>query len=547
MALSFTGATGSTSVTIPSHVAGDLIIAFAYRDGSFTPPSLPSGQNWTNLFSNSGASTNSHRIAVKIARDSSEVSGTFTNATDMLIVVVNSSLNSTIGYKLGALGSGVSTTLSYTGFTLDKPFNNSRVLLFAGHRSVDTTTNVAPTDYTNITSRVVTGEIAAHSSNNTLASLSTFTQSVGGTSSGWRTHTFEVWEVIPPIIAESTLQGSSTAEFLGLVFQLVDGFRASEQDDFRVTEAGVSRITEKLTEAFAELSGNGLIDADGTVTAIVIQTGEAVLSGSSSLVSDSLKTILGETTFNSSGTIVSIGSLKTNGFVNLNASGTFNSTGEIKNGVFSDLISQSTFTVVPKLYLNGNLNLSSTGSSLFAGEKTFKGSLNVNGSSTLVCVASSLKEGTLNGIASSTLVSQAKVKLVANVNLTSQSLVSALGLKPNIIAGSAFSATSNLGVNVSLIIYGQVGLFTEDLFRNTEQDDQRILENNDERITEETLFNYIRSSLVVESNRIPFTSISYVKVEGVWKEFIPYVNNSNTWKVPHSIYKKVSSSWKRIY
>jgi len=198
MALTFTGATGTSSATIPSHATGDLIIAFAYRDGSTTAPSLPSGENWSNLYNAGGNNSNSHRIAVKVARDGSETTGSFSNATDFLVVVVKTDLTGgEIGYKLGALGSGSSTTLSFTTFTLDNPHSSSRLVLFAGHRSTDVTVNTAPSNYTNITNRSVTGEIAAHRSDNLVSSFSTFTQSVGGSSSGWRTHTFEVWEVPP--------------------------------------------------------------------------------------------------------------------------------------------------------------------------------------------------------------------------------------------------------------------------------------------------------------------------------------------------------------
>jgi len=39
-------AKGVTSATLPTHQAGDLIIGFAYRDGSTTAPTIPGTPVW---------------------------------------------------------------------------------------------------------------------------------------------------------------------------------------------------------------------------------------------------------------------------------------------------------------------------------------------------------------------------------------------------------------------------------------------------------------------------------------------------------------------
>lgn len=196
MAFTFSGESGTNTATIPSHSAGDLIVAFAYRDGNVGAPTIPSGQNWTTVFNTNGANFNSHSIAIKTATSSSESTGSFVGATSLIVIVVKSS-SGTIGYKNGEIGTGSSTTLSFTGFTLDNPTDSSIILAFAAHRSVNTTTDQAPTGFTNITSVLDSADgAAAHYSTDVVSSFSTLTQSVGGTSSGWRTHTLEVWEVI---------------------------------------------------------------------------------------------------------------------------------------------------------------------------------------------------------------------------------------------------------------------------------------------------------------------------------------------------------------
>lgn len=212
MSLSFTGANGTTSATIPSHAAGDLIICRAYRDGSTTAPTIPSGQGWSAAIDSSGANTNCQVVVAKVAAGSSEATGTFTNASRLEVIVVKTSVSGgSIGYKGGAAGGASSTTLSFTGFTLDDPTSSSRIIAFAGHRSVNTTTDSAPTGFTNITTSVdATCEVAAHASTSIVSSFSTLTQSVGGTSSGWRTFTMEVWE-IPPL--ESLKVDDTTGTF----------------------------------------------------------------------------------------------------------------------------------------------------------------------------------------------------------------------------------------------------------------------------------------------------------------------------------------------
>lgn len=77
------GSTGAT-LTIPAGVqAGDLMIAFAFRSGSNTAPSLPSG--WTAI-ENGGANTCSQRLAYRLWQ-SGDSNPVFTNATAGQIAV----------------------------------------------------------------------------------------------------------------------------------------------------------------------------------------------------------------------------------------------------------------------------------------------------------------------------------------------------------------------------------------------------------------------------------------------------------------------------
>ena len=92
MAISYVGSASAaaTSVTLPAHVAGDLIYIFTFRNGSTTAPTIPSG--WLPIAGGPGANTCSFRQGFRIARGASETSGTWTNATHIVAVVMRGTL-----------------------------------------------------------------------------------------------------------------------------------------------------------------------------------------------------------------------------------------------------------------------------------------------------------------------------------------------------------------------------------------------------------------------------------------------------------------------
>jgi hypothetical protein len=182
------------SGTLPTHAVGDTIIIFAYRDGSTTAPSLPA--NYQNIDA-TGANTNAHRIGWRTAQSTADSSGTWTNASRLVVQV----WRPTVGYRIrignGAAGGAASTTLSYTGFTLtDASSGRSRIAAFAGHRSTNCDLNVAVTNLTNDTNGVdATCETAGkYDTAGGRTTWTTQTQAVGGTSSGWRTYVLELIE-----------------------------------------------------------------------------------------------------------------------------------------------------------------------------------------------------------------------------------------------------------------------------------------------------------------------------------------------------------------
>lgn len=103
MAISYVGSASneSTSVTLPTHQAGDLIIIAAMRSTSTVNSTVPSG--WTLIGANTGLNTDNLMIAFKIATTASETSGTWTDAEFMVAIVYRDSSNYLVsGYRVGS-------------------------------------------------------------------------------------------------------------------------------------------------------------------------------------------------------------------------------------------------------------------------------------------------------------------------------------------------------------------------------------------------------------------------------------------------------------
>ncbi len=115
MAISRVGSASAqaTTITIPTHQSGDLILICANRNNT-TAPTIPSG--WI-VMSSTGASGVSSAIGWKLAQSSSETSGTWTNASAMHCAVYRGSTGIlTISSAIG-LGFATSTSVSYSAQT----------------------------------------------------------------------------------------------------------------------------------------------------------------------------------------------------------------------------------------------------------------------------------------------------------------------------------------------------------------------------------------------------------------------------------------------
>jgi hypothetical protein len=85
--------------------------------------------------------------------------------------------------------------------------------------------------------------------------------------------------------------------------------------------------------------------------------------------------------------------------------------------------------------------------------------------------------------------------------------------------------------------------------RITEQnEDKRITEDGNQRLTNFVGVNEIDSTLVANANLIPFSSVAYIRQNGAWKQLLSVdIKDDGTWSPPEKIYRNMSGSWKRIY
>ena len=119
---------------------GDIAVAYAYRNGSNAPPTVPSG--WTSITATTGANTNSRAIGWRSLQAGDTSTGTSTNATDIAVTI----LRRPASVPIGAFTSGGAntTTLTMPALTLTKTDGTSWLLLFAGSKASNANTVTYP-------------------------------------------------------------------------------------------------------------------------------------------------------------------------------------------------------------------------------------------------------------------------------------------------------------------------------------------------------------------------------------------------------------------
>ena len=238
----------TSSVTLPAHQTGDIIIIGAYRNNAATAPTLPAG--YTQI-QTGAANTNAMISGWKRAASSGEVSGTWTGATNIEAVVYRNSR----GVGASAQNGSTGTSVNFPALTLNEPAVASWVGAFSGHR-LATNMEVPPTLMTNRGSQGAGPEIAAHDTNAVVASWASTNSTVNG-NSGWRTTVFEI--LGPPTTTNKAIAAATASmarlttvfgKFLPTSSASVARLTPSVTKTLRASSASVASLLKSTSKTF---------------------------------------------------------------------------------------------------------------------------------------------------------------------------------------------------------------------------------------------------------------------------------------------------------
>lgn len=249
----------ATSVAIPTHAVGDLIVIFAYRDGSATAPSKPAAGGtvpaWNDINSGAGANTNASRSAYFVATATNHTTGTWTNATGIAAIVLRGQAATPIGASdlSGGTANGTGTTPTITPQVAN---GTSFQLHCYGHRTV-TAWDAAPAGFTRRTT--VNAELAINTKDNTTTGTGG-TQTFTSTNSGGRQETIEI--LARDTAPTRTISGAPTTSdavtrTISAPRSLSDSPSTSDNVKQYVTTAGLSRVGPLLTTSVTANAGTG--------------------------------------------------------------------------------------------------------------------------------------------------------------------------------------------------------------------------------------------------------------------------------------------------
>lgn len=193
----------ATTITIPAgHQAGDFLLIFAFRDGSTTNPTVPSG--WTTVTNTFDGTTCSASLGWKIAASASETSGTWTNATGLICLVLRGVPTS--NNVTASTSAGTTNTVTYAALTAAnlRGVRGHWIGAVCAHRSTNVTIETAPSGMTNILKiEGATNDLAAFEATSDSEWAST-NAAISGTASGWQT---VVLAVRPPPLSFNNYLG----------------------------------------------------------------------------------------------------------------------------------------------------------------------------------------------------------------------------------------------------------------------------------------------------------------------------------------------------
>jgi hypothetical protein len=198
----------TTSVAIPAHQPGDMILVFAR--GTVAPTIPTAGGTvpaWGTLQSSAQFSI-ALTCVFFVATGSTTTTGTFTNATHIAVLVIRPAANrqlTTAAARSAVGGANNATTIIYPALTLAKTDGTSMGVRIGTRVTAATQLATAPTNWTNQTQQpATTPALVVHTRAALAANPVADTVTAGAANAAYRAVTVEVQESVPPTYFGST-------------------------------------------------------------------------------------------------------------------------------------------------------------------------------------------------------------------------------------------------------------------------------------------------------------------------------------------------------
>ena len=191
-------------------------------------------------------------------------------------------------------------------------------------------------------------------------------------------------------------------------------------------------------------------------------------------------------------------------------------------------------------------SLANVGSILYAGTVTRPASVSATATSSLTSSASLIKHGeiSLQGIGTQQAQGDRTAQASIALSSTSSNVSEAKRIKNVSFAAQTTGSISNVVKLRGSAIFESP---EDNIIRLSELGDTRITEDGNVRVASDASPNSVYGTINADGLVRPFAAVAYIKENGIWKEFDPYVKWGGDWTLPDKVYKNVSNRWKRVY
>jgi len=191
-------------------------------------------------------------------------------------------------------------------------------------------------------------------------------------------------------------------------------------------------------------------------------------------------------------------------------------------------------------------SLANVGSVLYAGNISRPASVSATATGSLTSSVVLIKNGEIDLQGVGTQQAQGTTRVQGSIALssTSTNVSEAKRIKNASFAAQTTGSISNV-VNLRLSAIFESP--EDNIIRLSELGDTRITEDGNVRVASDASPNSVYGTINADGLVRPFAAVAYIKEDGIWKEFDPYVKWGGDWTLPEKVYKNVSNRWKRVY